>query len=169
MSVLRNTVLLLEALRDTQATLVSTPIVFTPDYTELSDPVGILKAIKEVGAFKAGTSGCEVIAELQAFGDRILEVKGKRGLNAFSNTRLEAVLRENQVTDIVLAGAVTSICIDSTGRAGFEKGYSMHILSDCTASRTPVEQGFYCDTIFPLYAEVIESSTLISRLRNDHV
>lgn len=162
-TVLANTLALIERLKSTSAQLISTPIIFTPDYSELVEPVGILKAIKEAGAFMRGTKGGETIPEFLAFGDRILEIHGKRGLNTFSNTRLDETLQERRVTDVYLAGAVTSICIDSTGRAAFENGYNVHVLSDCTAGRTPLEQSFYCNTIFSLYAEVINSVTLLKR------
>ena len=56
------------------------------------------------------------------------------------------------IEHVVLAGAVTSICIDSTGRAAHERNYSVTILTDGTASRTPFEQSFYCENVFPLYA-----------------
>ena len=162
--VLANTLGLIKRLKDSAAMLVATPIIFTPDYSELVSPVGILKAIKDVGAFKAGTKGSETIPEFVAHGERIITVPGKRGLNAFSNTTLDEKLKEKGITDICLAGAVTSICIDSTGRAAFEKGYGVHILRDCTAGRTAVEENFYCDSIFPLYAEVLDSTDLLSRL-----
>ena len=164
-TVLTNTVALIERLRPTPVHMISTPIIFTSDYSELVEPMGILKAIKDVEAFKKGTKGAQTVPELQAFGDRILEVPGKRGLNAFSNTQLNDMLLDRGVTDVLLAGTVTSICIDSTGRAAFENGYKVHILSDCTAGRTSVEQSFYCETIFPLYAEVIDSATLLARCR----
>jgi nicotinamidase-related amidase len=162
--VLANTLALIEALKDTPAMLVATPIVFTPDYSELVEPEGILKAIKQAGAFRRGTKGGETIPQFVAYGDRILEVTGKRGLNAFSNTHLDEKLQEKGITDICLAGAVTSICIDSTGRAAFEKGYRVHMLSDCIAGRSVIEESFYCETIFPLYAEVLDSAALLSRL-----
>ena len=163
-AVLANTLSLIEQLQSTSALLISTPIIFTPDYSELVDPVGILKSIQAVGAFKRGAPGAESVPEFSQFGDRIMEVPGKRGLNAFSNTNLDAVLREKGITNVVIAGVVTSICIDSTGRSAFESGYRVHILSDCTASRTAFEQSFYCEQIFPLYAEVLESETLLERV-----
>ena len=61
----------------------------------------------------------------------------------------------------MIAGVVTSICIDSTGRAAHERGYRVSILKDCTAGRTSFEQNFYCENIFPLYASVIESKELL--------
>jgi len=161
--VLSRTIALIEAVRHTPIVLITTPIVFTNDYSELVEPGGILKAIKEAGAFKQGTKGCETIPELVAYGDRIVEVPGKRGLNAFYNTELHEILQEKGITDICLAGTVTSVCIESTGRSAFEKGYRVHILKDCTAGRSMIEESFYCDAVFPLYAEVLDSEELLAR------
>jgi nicotinamidase-related amidase len=151
---------MLDGLKDSPALVISTPIVFTADYQELSEPTGILEVIKDVGAFRYGEKGSETIPEIQKYGGRIVEVPGKRGLNAFSNTELEERLQERGIVDVVLAGVVTSICIDSTGRAAHERGYRVSILSDCTAGRSVFEQEFYCEKIFPLYAHVVESGEL---------
>lgn len=162
--VLANTVELLTRASSSEMLIVSTPIIFTPEYDELVEPVGILKMIKEVGAFNSGTKGSDTIPELIQFGSRILEVPGKRGLNAFSNTELDPLLKDRDIEYVVLAGVVTSICIDSTGRSAFELGYKVSVLSDCTSGRTVVEQNFFCDNIFPLYAEVLDHRQLLSRL-----
>jgi nicotinamidase-related amidase len=53
---------------------------------------------------------------------------------------------------------VTSLCIDSTGRAAYERGYQVSILADCCSARTPFEQEFFCENVFPLYANVINGS-----------
>ena len=161
---LANTITLLSILRDTPVLLASTPIVFTPDYSELIEPVGILKAIVDHQAFRAGEKGCEVIPEIRAFGDRINELPGKRGLNAFSNTGLDPLLKKSGITTVVLAGAVTSICIDSTGRSAFDRDYKVTVLSDCTTGRTVLEQNFYCENIFPLYAAVMDHTQLVAEL-----
>lgn len=159
-----NAVDLVERVYATPLLVVVTPIVFTPDYSELVEPVGILKTIKELGAFKAGTKGAETIPELLRFGERIMEVPGKRGLNAFSNTDLDNLFRQRGITNVVLAGVATSICVDSTGRSAYERGYKVTILSDCTSGRTNFEQDFYCENVFPLYAEVIDHVQLLRRL-----
>lgn len=165
--VLNNTLSLLNALVPTEVLMVTTPIIFTPDYSELTEPVGILEVIKNAGAFKSGTMGAQTIPEIQKFGDRILEVPGKRGLNAFADTNLDNILRDRGIEDVVIAGAVTSICIDTTGRAAFERSYKVTQLSDCLSSRTSVEQNFYCNSVFPLYASVMDSQTLINELSVD--
>ncbi|RCJ40176.1 isochorismatase [Nostoc minutum NIES-26] len=163
-NVISNTVHLLECLTYTPTLIVTTPIFFTPNYEELIEPIGILKTIKESNAFQMGTPGSEAIEALHCFQDRILEVPGKRGFNAFINTNLDEILKQHGIADVVLAGAVTSICIDSTGRSAHEKGYHVTILSDCTSARTVFEQEFYCNSIFPLYADVMTHTDLLSRL-----
>ena len=91
---------------------------------------------------------------LREFGDRVLELPGKRGLDAFSNTRLEATLKERGLRRLALAGVVTSLCIDSTARSAVERGFEVTVLSDCTAGRTAFEREYYCAEILPMYAQV---------------
>lgn len=160
--VLANTLAFIAQAAETPMTIISTPIVLAPDYRALASPVGILTTIKESGAFKAGTAGADTIPELLALGERIMYVTGKVGFNAFSNTSLEGVLKERGIKHVLVAGMVTSLCIDSTGRAAYERGYSVTILSDCTSARTPSEQDFFCKSIFPLYGGVASSSELAS-------
>lgn len=146
------------------ATVVTSPIGFSDGYEELKDPVGVLKAIKEVGAFRSGTAGASIVDELRTFGDRIREVPGRRGMDAFSNTDLHEVLTSAGITDVVLAGAIASVCVDSTARAAVERGYRVTVMRDCTVGRTAFEHSFFCDSIFPMYAEVLDAAELLDRI-----
>ncbi|TMO77779.1 isochorismatase [Pseudoalteromonas sp. S3785] len=160
--VVNNTLALLDKYIDKFALVLSTPIHFTQDYSELKNPIGILKVIAEVGAFKANSYGAQGIKEFDKYGERIVQIPGKRGLNAFTHTELANVLNKNGITDIVLAGTVTSICIDSTARSAVELGFNVTVLNDCTSSRTPFEQTFYCEDVFPLYAKVCSHAELVN-------
>jgi nicotinamidase-related amidase len=162
--VLQATLQFITDVADTPMTVISTPIVLEPDYRALASPVGILHTIKESGAFKAGSPGAETIPELLAFGDRITYVTGKVGFNAFSNTALQETLTSRGIKDVLVAGMVTSLCIDSTGRAAYERGYNVTVLSDCTSGRTRAEQDFFCDNVFPLYGAAVPSTDLVSEL-----
>ena len=163
-TVLANSLAFIRAMLPTPLAIIATPIILEPDYRALANSVGILGKIKASGAFKANTTGADDIPELAAFGDRITYVKGKVGFNAFSNTELDHVMRQRGIKDVLVAGMVTSLCIDSTGRAAYERGYSVKILSDCTSARTREEQDFYCKNIFPLYAGVLDSKQAIEQL-----
>ena len=157
-NIIENIINLVERLDNTL--IISTPIIFSEDYNELVDPVGILQTIKEVGAFKKGTKGAETIDQIKAFGDKIIEIPGKLGLNAFVNTSLEETLSSNNIEEVILAGTVASICIDSTGRSAHEKGFKVTMLSDCISGRTVFEKDFYCENVYPLYAKITTSDKI---------
>ena len=157
-NIIENIINLVERLDNTL--IISTPIIFSEDYNELIDPVGILQTIKEVGAFKKGTKGAETIDQIKAFGDKIIEIPGKLGLNAFANTSLEETLSSKNIEEVILAGTVASICIDSTGRSAHEKGFKVTMLSDCISGRTVFEKDFYCENVYPLYAKITTSDKI---------
>ena len=162
--VLENTLRLIEAVKDTEMHVINTPILFSSDYHELLDPKGLMATIKEIGAFQRGAWGGEVIPELQAYGDRITLLQGKTWFSSFQGTDLQTFLTDRNIQNIVLAGVVTSLCIDSTARAAADLGYNTSILSDCTGARNMDEQEFYCDSIFPLYAQTQTVDELLEQL-----
>lgn len=163
-AVLANTLALIRRLAPTPVSIIATPIVLSPDYRALANSVGILDTIKQAGAFQAGTVGAQNIRELEEFGERVCYVSGKVGFNAFSGTALETMLQERGIREVLIAGMVTSLCIDSTGRAAYEHGLGVTILADCTSGRTAAEQAFYCQTIFPLYGRALDSTAVLHEL-----
>jgi nicotinamidase-related amidase len=162
--VLDNTLAFVRALAATDATIISTPIILASDYRAMASPVGILNTMKEVGAFKEGSTGADNIPELAEFGDRIQYVSGKVGFNAFSNTALGDVLRAQGIENVLVCGMVTSLCIDSTGRAAYERGYNVTVLSDCSSARTDIEHQFFCENVFPLYGRAATGSEVLDEL-----
>lgn len=162
--VLDNTIGFVRALLEKGATVVSTPIILHADYRAMASPGGILHTMKEVGAFAAGTKGAENIEELEKFGDDIVYVGGKIGFNAFANTELETILRGKDIESVLICGMVTSLCIDSSGRAAYERGYDVTIVSDCTSGRTATEHEFYCQSVFPLYGAAKPSDDILASM-----
>jgi nicotinamidase-related amidase len=125
--------------------------------------------MKLVGAFTEGSTGAENIPELDECGDRIQYVSGKVGFNAFSNTTLGDVLSERGIENVLVCGMVTSLCIDSTGRAAYERGYDVTILSDCSSARTDTEHQFFCDNVFPLYGRAATSTEVLAEMQGASV
>ena len=158
--VLTRTLSLLATFEGQDVPILSVPILFSADYNELTNPVGLMAQIRDIGAFQRDSSGGAEVPELMALGDRIEHVYGKTGFNAFNGTKLHERLQELGVEHLILCGVVTSVCIDSTGRAAADLGYRVTIASDCIAGRSAVEQDFYCESVFPLYADVSKSADL---------
>lgn len=82
--------------------------------------------------FRPGTSGIDfhpLVAPLD--GETILE---KHEPNSFIGTGLQAHLAEAGVTELVIVGMMSSMCIDSTTRAAHELGFTVTVIADaCTA------------------------------------
>ena len=165
--VLENTENLLNELRDTEVLIVNTPILFSEDYSELSDPSGLMATIKEAGAFRRDAWGGNVHQMILDQGDRVVHLQGKTRFNGFHGTDLHEFLEEKGVENIVIAGVITSLCVDSTARAAADLGFNVTILTDCAAARTSDEHTFYCESIFPLYAGTATSYSFLEQLQAD--
>jgi len=55
--------------------------------------------------------------------------------NAFRDTGLEPQLREAGATQLVVAGMMTHMCIDTTVRAAFDLGFACRLAHDACATR----------------------------------
>ncbi|MEW6584535.1 MAG: cysteine hydrolase [Nitrospirota bacterium] len=156
---IENTVHLLDKIRDRGILVVFTPIAFSGDYRELgSNPVGILKAIKDAGAFRLGTRGVEIIREFIPYIDAITIVPGKRGLCSFGIPKMDSLLKKHHITHVVLGGLLANICVESTARNAYDRGYAVTILKDCTVCKSSIEQDYVEKYIF----------SLLGRLKTHH-
>lgn len=55
--------------------------------------------------------------------------------NSFRETPLLDQLREQRVTDLVIAGMMTHMCVDTTVRAAFDLGFVIQLAHDACATR----------------------------------
>lgn len=160
-----HTTALIDSLADTNVLIINTPILFSENYSEMNDPSGLMAMIKESGAFRRKAWGGDVHPAIQRYNDRIVQFQGKTRFNGFHGTDLDTYLASKNIRHLAIAGVLTSLCIDSTARAASDLGYSVSILSDCTAARTMEEHEFYCESIFPLYATALTSKELLENLK----
>lgn len=56
--------------------------------------------------------------------------------SSFEKTELDATLKKLGVTDLVLAGFMTHVCVNSTARAAFNLGYRPTVVANATATRS---------------------------------
>jgi nicotinamidase-related amidase len=55
--------------------------------------------------------------------------------SAFRNTDLQQMLRMEGIDKLVICGAMTHMCIDTTVRAAFDLGYQCEVIADACATR----------------------------------
>jgi nicotinamidase-related amidase len=67
-----------------------------------------------------------------AGGETVLQ---KHFPNSFRETRLLEHLREHQITELVIAGMMTHMCVDATTRAAADLGFACSLAHDACATR----------------------------------
>ncbi len=83
--------------------------------------------------FQPGTEGAEIHPSVAPRDDE--PVITKHFPNSFQATDLEARLRAAETEQIVLAGAMSQMCIDATARAAKDLGFSVRLLHDACAAK----------------------------------
>ena len=129
------------AARQAGAKVFHLPISFEkPDGSDNPNAkLGILKGCQDGQLFRAHSWGADFHPMMSpAPGDVV--IRGKRGLDSFPGTDLEARLREHGIETVVLGGFITNCCVESTMRTAFEKGFNTITLTDGTACFSAAEQ-----------------------------
>lgn len=164
---LENTVRTVAAARALGVTILHTPIAFAKGYHEISaNPYGILKGVVSGNAFVRGEWGAE-------FSDRVkpeegdLVVEGKRGLDVFGSTNLDFILRSRGLENLVLCGFLTNCCVESTMRTGYEKGYQVVTLKDCTAATSQEEHDAAHRYTYPMFSRPMNHGEFLAELKGE--
>ena len=161
---LGNTAKTVEAARQAGALIVHAPITFAPGYPELNaEPYGILAGVVGAQAFRKGEWGAEIVDLLTPHPADIV-VEGKRGLDAFATTNLDFILRQRGVQTIALCGFLTNCCVESTMRTGYEKGYDVVTLTDCTATVSEEAQQSAISTNYPMFSRPMTHDAFLAEL-----
>ena len=98
------------------------------------DPVFHVQHLSPAGGgfLEEGTDGAEIMDPVTPREGETLITKRKP--NAFLGTELEQHLRGLGVGEVVVAGMMTSMCVDATTRAGADLGFEMTLVADACAA-----------------------------------
>ena len=83
----------------------------------------------------------DVRAHIGSIADVVAPAAGEKVItkafpSSFEQTDLDAELKRLGVTDLVLAGFMTHVCVNSTARAAFNHGYRTTVVGNATATRS---------------------------------
>merc|ERR1712193_1362 len=131
---LKNSSSVAAAVRKSGAKVFHAPISFAEDASDNPNKgLGILAGCAKDKLFTVGTWNAEFCAAMKPEEQDVVVV-GKKGLDAFPGTDLEAQLKAHGIETLVLAGFLSNCCVESTMRTAFEKGFNVVTLTDCTAT-----------------------------------
>jgi len=112
-----------------------------------------------------GEAGHDIIPELYpASGEPVIDKPGK---GAFFATDLHAILQNRNITQLVVTGVTTEVCVNTTVREANDRGYECLVPSDCVGSYFPEFQEMGLKMIKAqggIFGWVADSSSLLAAL-----
>ncbi|MBU3068198.1 isochorismatase family protein [Nocardia sp. NEAU-G5] len=104
----------------------------------------------------------QIVDELAGHPEDI--VVTKRNWGAFYGTDLDLELRRRGITQIVLGGLTTSIGVDTTARAAYERNYNVTLATDAMADLSIEPHDNSIERIFPQLGEQGTTADIIALL-----
>jgi nicotinamidase-related amidase len=102
---------------------------FSSDYREVSPNSPIFTGAKKAGRFKLGEWGTEVHPDLKPEPGDFDIIKHR--VSPFYGTRMEPLLRAQDISHIFITGISTSGVVLSTAKEGHDRDFIITIIEDC--------------------------------------
>lgn len=127
------------------------------------------KRIGDPGAFGRilirGEYGHDIVDELApAEGEIVIDKPGK---GAFYGTELQDILVDRGITQLIVTGVTTEVCVHTTTREANDRGYECLVVSDCVGSYFPEFQRIGLEMVSAqggIFGWVADSASVIAAL-----
>ncbi len=166
-NVLENAIALVKSARERGILIVHTTAGYSPGYAELdrNNPGLFHRIVVGRKAFAAGSPGVEIWSPLRpGANDRDIILKGRSAMSGFKGTDLDYVLRTRGIKNLAIAGFVTNICVEQTGRDAYDHGYHNYFLTDVMAAKNAQDQAFTEQNNFIYVGKVTTSRELLEQV-----
>jgi nicotinamidase-related amidase len=115
---------------------------------------------RRFSAFPEGFS--DLIPELdRQSGDIVVT---KRTWGAFASTNLEAQLKANGVTQVVVTGVATGTGVEATARQAYEQGFNVTLALDAMTDVRPEAHEYSLASVFPRLGETGSTQDILNLL-----
>lgn len=123
--------------------------------------------------FVAGSVGMDIHPSVFPLKEE--QVVQKNFPNSFRNTNLQEILKAQKIDELVICGAMSHMCIDTTTRAACDLGYPVTLIHDACATRNLIfneqvveaanVQAAYMAALNGSFAKVISALEYLSLLK----
>merc|ERR1712193_305495 len=161
---LKKSISVAAAVRKSGGKVFHAPISFAHDASDNPNKgLGILAGCAKDKLFTTGTWNAEFCAAMKPAQHDVV-ITGKKGLDAFPGTDLEAQLKAHGIETLVLAGFLSNCCVESTMRTAFEKGFNVVTLTDCTATTSMEGQKAAVEGTYGMFSTPMLAADFIVKL-----
>ena len=110
---------------------------FSAGYSECSSVSPMFGALRQYGILRLGEWGTEVHADIAPLPGDVDIVKHR--ISPFYASKLEAVLRGNDIRRLYLCGVSTNFVVNSGVREGHDRDYEIVVIEDCCSAESQAE------------------------------
>jgi nicotinamidase-related amidase len=119
---------------------------------------------KELGIhFPPGSQEARVLEEIAPAGDEM--VLPKTCSSVFNGTQIEYVMRNMGIRELLVCGVVTGSCVEAVVRDAADRGFSVTLIEDATATWSPEMQAAALQVMAERYAKVWSTEQVLGRLK----
>ncbi|MDC0609761.1 cysteine hydrolase [Vibrio sp.] len=87
-----------------------------------------------------------------------LVVSERIGVSAFSASCLDAYLRNNRISNVIIIGFATHVCVESTLRESHDRGYNTYVVTEATGAFTNEQKDYFSRNIVHHFDKEIKIS-----------
>jgi nicotinamidase-related amidase len=120
---------LLNTMRQQNALIIHAGVGFSPGYPEQPKQSPLFGKAHEYGALQLGQWGTQFHGAVKPLSSELCIIKHR--VSAFFSTSLDAILRNQNIDQVVIAGCATDMAVQSTARDAHDRDYRVTIVADC--------------------------------------
>jgi ureidoacrylate peracid hydrolase len=117
------------------------------------------RQLKDAPYCLKGTWGADFYEIEGAPGEEIV-VKHRYG--GFTGTNLDLILRSHGIKTVILTGAATNVCVESTARETYMHDYYLVFLSDCTATMSQEAHDYTLKMMDQYFGQVASADEVVA-------
>ncbi|KAI9835919.1 MAG: hypothetical protein M1819_001817 [Sarea resinae] len=117
------------------------------------------------GSIAVDSDDWQLIPQIAAHVDEHTPVVGKNTYDAFINTDLDSLLREQRVQRVVVCGVMTDCCCDTTARSAFCRGFETWLVEDACGSASKEQHSAGLKGFAFAFGDVIKTKEVLEKIK----